>query len=67
VSVAIDPADVGAIPDDYNQAKLRCRHYEVLADITNKFNAEKSNAALGGDLKISPMRDTFGWRARDLY
>lgn len=67
VSVAINPADVGAIPDDYNQAKLRCRHYEVLADITDKFNAEKSNAALGGDLRVSPTRDTFGFRTRDLY
>jgi hypothetical protein len=67
VSVAIDPADVGAIPDDYNQAKLRCRHYAVLADITDKFNAEKSNSALGGDLKVGQTRDMFGSRARDLY
>lgn len=34
VVVAINPEDVGAIPADYNNSKLRCRTYEVIADIT---------------------------------
>lgn len=35
VSVAVGPEDVGAIPSDYNNSKLRCRGYKVISDITD--------------------------------
>lgn len=41
VSVAIAPEHVGAIPTDYNQAKLRCLRYKVVADITDQYLANK--------------------------
>jgi hypothetical protein len=46
VSVAIAPEDVGAIPSDYNQAKLRCLRYRVVADITDQYLADKEKHSL---------------------
>ena len=40
VSVAVFPEFVGAIPPDYNNSKVRCRQYRVLADITDKYRDE---------------------------
>jgi hypothetical protein len=52
VAVAIGPEDVGTIPTDYNDSKLRCRGYEVLTDITDEvvghFNEARIN--YGGSL-----------------
>jgi len=52
VSVAIAPEDVGAIPKDYNGAKLRCRQYEVLADVTDVYIKDTAGAKLHS--KINP-------------
>ena len=46
ISVAIAPEDVGAIPSDYNNAKLRCKKYEVIADITDQYLANKEKHTL---------------------
>jgi hypothetical protein len=46
VSVAIAPEDVGSIPDDYDGAKLRCRQYEVLADITESYDVDRDDTKL---------------------
>jgi hypothetical protein len=46
VSVAIAPEDVGSIPDDYDGAKLRCRQYEVMADITDSYLADTANVRI---------------------
>lgn len=35
VQVEVDPADVVAIPRDYNNAKMRCCGYKVLRDVTH--------------------------------
>lgn len=40
VVVAVNPEDVGAIPSEYNGSKLRCRTYEVIADITDSVVTE---------------------------
>lgn len=34
--VAVDPADVVSVPNDYNQAKMRVCKYEVLKDVQHK-------------------------------
>lgn len=36
VQVKVDPADVVAIPKDYNNSKMRCAGYVVLADVTGQ-------------------------------
>lgn len=36
VSVKVNPADVVAIPADYNNAKMRCAGYTVLEDVSNQ-------------------------------
>lgn len=41
VAVKVPPDWVGAIPDDYNNAKIRTRGYLVLEDITDEVNAER--------------------------
>lgn len=48
VSVAIAPEDVGAVPADYNDAKLRCRQYEVIADITDQFKEQGEKIKIRG-------------------
>lgn len=50
VSVAIGPEDVGAIPSDYNESKLRCRWYAVKEDITDSVVGDFSLARIGGGL-----------------
>jgi hypothetical protein len=37
VVVKVDPADVVAVPVDYNKTKVRCCRYEVIADITDEY------------------------------
>lgn len=58
VSVSIDPADVASIPDDYDGAKLRCRQYTVIADITEQYNAEHEKITLHSPGGINP--EQFG-------
>lgn len=69
VSASFDPADVAAIPPDYNDSKLRCLQYKVIADITDQFVKERKktrlNAGVGG---LSPLSERTGWSlARDYY
>lgn len=40
VSVKVNPADVVAIPSDYNDTKMRVSRYEVLADITQEYKSD---------------------------
>lgn len=40
VMVKVNPADVVAVPTDYNNAKMRVCKYEVVQDITNEYNAQ---------------------------
>lgn len=67
VAVAIGPEDVGAIPRDYNDSKLRCRGYAVVADITEsvvgKFDRARINLGLSPDFDDE---DPFGYR-KDYY
>lgn len=37
VTVEVDPADVVAIPKDYNNSKMRCAGYVVTGDVTKMF------------------------------
>lgn len=37
VKVEVDPADVVAVPKDYNDSKMRCAGYKVIADVTDVF------------------------------
>lgn len=43
VRVEVDPADVVAVPKDYNDSKMRCAGYKVIADVTDKFATDLSN------------------------
>lgn len=38
VSVKVNPRDVGAVPNDYNQAKMRVCRYKVLEDVTDRMS-----------------------------
>lgn len=40
VKVKVNPADVVAIPKDYNDSKMRCAGYSVVEDVTEQFKAE---------------------------
>lgn len=53
VAVAIAPEDVASIPDDYDGAKLRCRTYEVVSDITHTYETDK-NMHLRSDKGLNP-------------
>lgn len=71
VSVAIAPEDVGSIPDDYDGAKLRCRQYEVMADITESYLQDTANAKIrissGEGLDPSARSDYNRRYSRDFY
>ena len=72
VSVAIAPEDVGSIPDDYDGAKLRCRQYTVVKDITSDYEAQHQDTRLhlnGNDGVEVPDDYTFcfSFSKRDLY
>jgi hypothetical protein len=41
VVVEVDPADVVAIPTDYNNAKARCCKYKVIAEYTGKYDTDE--------------------------
>ncbi|MNP25651.1 hypothetical protein D3C76_1184680 [compost metagenome] len=43
VRVEVDPADVVAVPKDYNDSKMRCAGYKVIADVTDNFAADLKN------------------------
>lgn len=40
IKVEVDPADVVAIPKDYNDSKMRCAGYDVIEDVTKLFLIE---------------------------
>jgi hypothetical protein len=42
VVVKVDPADVVAVPQDYNNAKMRVCAYEVVEDVTDQFDFDNS-------------------------
>lgn len=42
LEVEVSPADVVAIPTDYNQSKMRCCRYKVLGVVTTPFSPETS-------------------------
>lgn len=65
VAVAIDPAMVGSIPNDYNGAKLRCRQYEVLADITDAVITEQENVRIHHAGTLDPHNDMDSRYARE--
>jgi hypothetical protein len=44
VVVKVDPADVVAVPRDYNNAKMRVCGYEVVDDVTDEFYGNNDNA-----------------------
>lgn len=68
VSVAIAPEDVGSIPDDYNGSKLRCRQYEVLADITDTVIAEQQDVRIRQPGTLDPYySDSRYEREQDYY
>lgn len=68
VAVAIAPEDVGSIPDDYNGAKLRCRQYEVLSDITDSVIAEQENVRIHHSGTLDPYdEDSRYSREFDYY
>jgi hypothetical protein len=58
VSVAIAPEDVASIPDDYNGAKLRCRQYEVLKDVTANYVSDGLDTKLRASSGINPNHKT---------
>lgn len=41
IACKVNPADVVAIPTDYNNAKMRCAGYEVLYEVTSDFKEMK--------------------------
>jgi hypothetical protein len=55
ISVSVDPSDVGAIPADYNGSKIRCRHYKIIADVTDRCVADLKLATLYDDEAITPF------------
>jgi hypothetical protein len=57
VSVSVNPANVGAIPSDYNGSKIRCRHYTVVADITERCIEDLALATIRDDDAITPFDD----------
>lgn len=65
VSVKVNPADVGAVPRDYNGSKIRTRGYTVLHDITDMVESATPNRVpiqdgltLGG-VRRNLQRDYF--------
>ena len=75
VAVEVDPADVVAIPRDYNNTKMRCCGYKVIAEVTDYYkknqNILSENPFWGEieeDQKPEGYRveylsdDEFGWK-----
>jgi hypothetical protein len=54
VSVVVDPRDVGAVPNDYNGSKIRCRSYTVVADVTDKYIKEQDAIRLTTSRGLNP-------------
>lgn len=69
VAVAIDPSSVAAVPVDYNNSKLRCRGYTVLADITDETvgNFENARIHYAGSLDPYDDKDSEESLMRDYY
>lgn len=60
VSVKVNPADVGAVPRDYNGSKIRTRGYTVMHDITDTFEAAEPNRInIRDGLSLSNSRNSL--------
>lgn len=60
VSVSINPADVVAVPSDYNNAKMRVCGYTVLKDIS-----DRTDLWVGGALDYTD--DSWDWYSEQAY
>jgi hypothetical protein len=58
IAVKVNPADVGAIPYDYDSAKVRTRGYEVVADITDQWLREAEKTKIHIDNGLDPYRQS---------
>lgn len=63
VTLAVAPEDVGAVPHDYNGSKIRCRKYEVLKDITDRYVKEQADITLsvGEDEGVNGFDDSASY------
>lgn len=58
VCVKVNPADVGAVPSDYNGSKLRAKAYEVVSDITDQWLQDMRNMSLRTDSGLNAVKET---------
>ena len=66
VAVKINPRDVVSIPVDYNNSKLRCCEYKVIADITDTYEADVLKnftvyAEQADDDSLNDLLNSFGY------
>ena len=64
VVVKINPADVVAVPEDYNHAKMRVCRYEVLCDLVQTGH---SRDHVSGKLIDETFTDYYGEDEEDMY
>lgn len=57
----VDPADVIAIPSDYNNQKGRACRYQVVAEIPNGKPLEQRSVYTNAELGVEPDYGTFDW------
>ena len=58
----VDPADVGSVPSDYNNSKMRVRKYEVIGEIGEGFTHEDMDCYFSPD---SPQVEPDVWEDSD--
>lgn len=54
----VNPADVGSVPSDYNNSKMRVRKYEVIGEIGDGFTHEDMDCYFSPD---SPQVEPDVW------
>lgn len=63
VAVEVDPADVVAIPRDYNNTKMRCAGYKVITEVTNYYQENRdilSENPFYGEIDMSsPEKEVY--------
>lgn len=60
IAVKVNPADVGAVPRDYNGSKIRTRGYTVMYDITDRFESSAPNRIpIQDGLSLSGVRQNL--------
>lgn len=68
IAVKVNPADVGAIPYDYDASKVRTRGYEVVADITEQWLREKEATKIHINEGLDPSRQSSSYKTtRDYF